>query len=158
MLWHRYELAWFRSNCQLDDLGRGRLPITFHSRVWKPCCGVLLLCRVRSIAINRRCQQGHPYECNRPLLQRQWIGLDHFVPRNVDSSSFLKGDNTMVDRRDERQLDLFDYLPATNCGVYTAPALARQYGLSLGQALALLTIHGTGRRKLDAVLASQSNE
>lgn len=63
----------------------------------------------------------------------------------------------MIDRPGERQLDLFGYLPATNCGVYTVPYLASQYGLSPGQALTPLTIHGTARGKLDAIMARRPN-
>jgi hypothetical protein len=56
--------------------------------------------------------------------------------------------------RAERQLDLEDLLKEPE-GDYDAYALAHKYRLSLGQAVALIKIHGPSRSKLDAMLAPQ---
>ncbi|PWK61736.1 hypothetical protein [Aminobacter sp. AP02] len=51
---------------------------------------------------------------------------------------------------DERQLDLIDYLNATaDDRRYTVTTLAHKYGLSDGQALTLIAIHGRSRKRLD---------
>lgn len=54
----------------------------------------------------------------------------------------------------EHQLDIEDLLKEAE-GNYDAHALAHKYRLSLGQAAALIRIHGPERKKLDAILALQ---
>ena len=58
------------------------------------------------------------------------------------------------DPKFEKQMDLFCQL--TKDAVYDAYTLAERYGLSDGQARALIKIHGPGRAKLDKVIAAQS--
>ncbi|MBE1206163.1 hypothetical protein [Aminobacter carboxidus] len=54
----------------------------------------------------------------------------------------------------EHQLDIEDLLKEPE-GDYSAHALAHKYRLSLGQAVALIKVHGPSRTKLDAILAPQ---
>lgn len=59
----------------------------------------------------------------------------------------------MIDHA-EHHLDIEDLLKEPE-GDYDAHDLAHKYRLSLGQAVALIKIHGPSRRKLDAILALQ---
>lgn len=54
----------------------------------------------------------------------------------------------------EQQLELIKQIAKD--AIYDAVTLAEQYGLSDGQARALIKIHGPGRAKLDKVIAAQS--
>lgn len=61
----------------------------------------------------------------------------------------------MTQQHDSRQLDLIDYLKATADDRYTIATLAEKYGLSTGQARALIKIYGRSRQRLDRVMAAQ---
>ncbi|WP_018428199.1 hypothetical protein [Hoeflea sp. 108] len=51
------------------------------------------------------------------------------------------------------QLELFRQIAKE--AIYDAYTLAEEYGLSDGQARALIKIHGPGRLKLDKIIAAQ---
>lgn len=60
----------------------------------------------------------------------------------------------MIDHpEDDRQMDLLRQI-AKNA-IYTAYTLGEKYGLSDGQARALISIHGPSREKLDKIIAAQ---
>ena len=60
----------------------------------------------------------------------------------------------MIDHPNGDQLDLFQQI-AKNA-VYTAYDLAETYGLSDGQARALIKIYGPSRDRLDKIIAAQA--
>lgn len=59
----------------------------------------------------------------------------------------------MIDHPSVDQLDLFRRIAINP--TYTPYSLAEEYGLSDGQALALIRIHGPSREKLDQIVAGQ---
>lgn len=60
----------------------------------------------------------------------------------------------MIDHPNGDQLDLFQKI-AKNA-IYTAFDLAEKYGLSDGQARALIKIYGPSRERLDKIIAAQA--
>lgn len=59
----------------------------------------------------------------------------------------------MVGHPDKRQFEMLDQPQEHR--TYEVSELAKRYGLSHGQALTLITIHGPSRVKLDAIMAEQ---
>jgi len=57
------------------------------------------------------------------------------------------------DPKANEQLELFRQIAKE--AIYDAYTLAEKYGLSDGQARALIRIHGPGRAKLDKIIAAQ---
>lgn len=53
------------------------------------------------------------------------------------------------------QMSIFDYMDVLPEPIYHKAELAKKYGLSPGQAQAMLIIYGPNRRKFDAIMSAK---